>query len=76
LMRTYLISWDKSQFIKWSSFQSGSTTKPLALYFNQLLMIILTTAQLIFTTTNCQRTVETSGYFIHRFDLSKLASKN
>ena len=56
LMRTYLTSWDKSQFIKWSSFRSGSTTKLTALYFNQSLL--LTTAQLIFTTTNCQRTLK------------------
>ena len=35
-----------------------TTRLNLQLYINQLLMIILTTAQLIFTTTNCQRTVK------------------
>ena len=76
LMRTYLIWVNKSTFIKWSSFQSGSTTKPQALYFNQLLMIMLTTAQLIFTTTNCQRTIERSRLLkFARFDPSKLVSE-
>jgi hypothetical protein len=51
-----------------------TTRLNLQLYFNQLLL--LTTAQLIFTTTNCQRTMSDPVTKFHRFDLSKSVSEN